>query len=340
MTKPTRMTSDAPTTLTARAPEDLLAMAPVLLGFWPEESIVMLTIGARQPFHARIDLPPRSVQDATVRLALAEALVDPARRHGASGVALLYFTADRPAATFLHPDLARAFRRAGLTVHAALTADGHTWLDLAVSAKSRRPQPYDVSSHPFVVQALVEGRIAHRSRAEMVDSLEPDPELVARVERAVLDAGLPEHGLAVDGRAVRAQGEWVAATVATAVTTGVDLSVTTSARLLWVLQQPRVRDAAWAAITRADAAAHVDLWASQVRRAPESLVAQPAALLGWASWQAGDGARAWAAIDRCQRVEPGHRMAGQLAVLLQHAVPPSDWDGGWDWTLGLPPSGA
>lgn len=312
-------------------------MAPVLLGFWPEESVVMITTGAERPFHARVDLPPLAEQDDCVRLSLADLLVGPALRHRADAVVLLYFTAERAAARSLHPTLAGALRRAGLPVRIALTADGSTWLDLTAGAGARRPQPYDVSSHPFVVEALVHGRITHRTRGEMVDSLEADPEQVPRVERALEEAGLPGQGLPLDGPSVRAQGEWVATTVATATATGADLSARTSARLLWLLQAPRVRDAAWALITRADAAAHVALWAQLVRRAPEALVAHPAALLGWSSWQAGDGARAWAAVDRCRRADPDHFMAVHLAMLLEAAVPPEEWEGGWDWTLGLPP---
>jgi hypothetical protein len=47
------------TTLTARTPEDVLAVVPVVLGFEPTESLVMLTFGSDPPFHARVDLPER-----------------------------------------------------------------------------------------------------------------------------------------------------------------------------------------------------------------------------------------------------------------------------------------
>ena len=46
------------TTLTARGPADLLAAVPVVLGFHPHDSLVMLTFGAERTFHARVDLPP------------------------------------------------------------------------------------------------------------------------------------------------------------------------------------------------------------------------------------------------------------------------------------------
>ena len=34
-------------------------MVPVVLGFTPTDSLVMLTFGAASPFHARVDLPDR-----------------------------------------------------------------------------------------------------------------------------------------------------------------------------------------------------------------------------------------------------------------------------------------
>ena len=46
------------TKLTFRTPEDVLAAVPVLLGFEPADSVVMLTFGGRETFHARIDMPP------------------------------------------------------------------------------------------------------------------------------------------------------------------------------------------------------------------------------------------------------------------------------------------
>ena len=55
----------------ARSPEDVLAVVPVVLGFVPADSVVMLTFGASQPFHARVDLPPSRAEIPEVVEALA-----------------------------------------------------------------------------------------------------------------------------------------------------------------------------------------------------------------------------------------------------------------------------
>lgn len=338
-------TAPTPATMTARSPEDLLAVAPILLGFWPEESTVMLTFGAQRPFHARVDLPPLDQQDARVRRTLRDLLVDPAHRNGARGVVLIHYTADRAAAAAVHRVLERGLRRCGIEIHVALVADGRHYRDITGRPDGTPSIPYDVSSHPFVLEALVDGRITHDSRGAMVASLEAVPDQVERVERAIGASGLPDSGVPASGRAVRAHGQWVADTLAEALRTGQELTDDATARLVWVMQASRVRDAAWSLITRSSAADHVRLWTAVLRRTPEALAAEPAALLGWAAWQSGDGALAWAAVDRCRRVAPEHALAESLASMLQHAVAPELWRECWtgdipadmDWTLGLPP---
>lgn len=311
-------------------------MAPVLLGFWPEESVVMMTFGARRPFHARVDLPPAEPRATALLSELDELLLGPARQHRAPLVVLLYYATDRAAARAAHRVLRQGCRRSGITVVAALWADGQRYVDLDHDGPFAPGTPYDVSSHPFVVEALVNGRLTHRSRADLVASLEADPAAVAGVQAALDSSGFAGEEVPVDGRSIRREGRWVEKRVAGLVAAGVAPGDDELARLLWVMQAPRVRDAAWSLIRRHDAADHVRFWSDVVRRAPEALVPSPAVLLGWASWQAGDGARAWVALDRCQRCDPAHALASHLATLLQHAVPPDFWEGGFDWALGLP----
>ena len=76
------------------------------------------------------------------------------------------------------------------------------------------------------------------------------------------------------------------------------------------------RDVAWAEITRANSAGHVDLWRELVRRSPRDLLPGPASLLAFAAWQHGDGALAWCAIDRCLEVDPDYSMAHYVAEVL------------------------
>ena len=42
-----------------RSAEDVIAAIRVVLGFEPEDSVVLLTVGGRYPLQARVDLPDR-----------------------------------------------------------------------------------------------------------------------------------------------------------------------------------------------------------------------------------------------------------------------------------------
>ena len=81
------------TTLTARTPEDVLAAVPVVLGFEPLESVVMLTFGGVETFHARVDLPPPTKADDAVGQ-----LLEPALQHRVTRVVFVVYADDGPAA--------------------------------------------------------------------------------------------------------------------------------------------------------------------------------------------------------------------------------------------------
>jgi hypothetical protein len=102
------------------------------------------------------------------------------------------------------------------------------------------------------------------------------------------------------------------------------------------MQDVRVRDAAWALIRRPEAERHRAFWADALRRMPEDFVPAPATLLGWAAWQAGHGALAWIAVDRCREVDPLYGMATILASCLDQGLSPDSLECEFSWDEGLP----
>src|SRR5690606_35618334 len=78
------MTSSIP--LTVRTPSDLLACVPLLLGFLPEESAVLISLPPGAGPHARADL-----DDETDLAELSAALLAPVRRHGVARVAVVTY---------------------------------------------------------------------------------------------------------------------------------------------------------------------------------------------------------------------------------------------------------
>jgi hypothetical protein len=296
----------APTTLTARTPEDVLAAVPVVLGFEPRDSVVMLTFGGRETFHARVDLPPPGVADEAVGL-----LLDPALRHGVARVVFVVYADGGPAAETVVRRLRCAFACAGIDVVEVLRAHDGRWFAPGRPGAPPGGIPYAVGDHRFRAQAVVEGIVVHGSRAELEAVLRPCDDAVRAVARAVRRAAPSppdEIGDLVDTR--------------------IDVGRFTDAelaRVLLGLLEPAGRDAAWSAMSRDGAAGHVRLWTDAVQRAPTELVAGAAAVLALAAWLAGHGALAWCAVDRCQAVDPDNSLARLVADLLTRAVPPSAW---------------
>lgn len=302
------MTSSAhrATTLTARTPEDVLAAVPVVLGFEPRDSVVMLTFGGDETFHARVDLPPHREVGEAVRQ-----LLDPALKHNVAQVIFVVYADDGPAARAVARRLRRAFAAAGIDVVEVLRVHEGRWHAPGRPGAPPGGVPYDIGDHRFRAQAVVEGIVVHGSRAELEALLQPLPEAVAetmRVLRRAVPSSPGEIADLVDRRLD--EGRF----------TTVEL-----ARVLLGLLDIDGRDAAWAPITREMAARHVRLWTDAVQRTPDELVAAPAAVLGLAAWLSGHGALAWCAVDRCWAVEPDNSLARLVSDVLTHAVPPSAW---------------
>lgn len=292
-------------TLTARSPEDVLAVVPVVLGFAPHESVVMLTFGVGPPFHARVDLPTSPSELP----GLVDSLLRPVLKHGVGQVLFVVYTADAGLARRTVRRLGSAFTRSGVGVLAALRADGERWWP---ADRAGGPGvPYDLTTHPFSARAVLDGRVLLGSREELRATVAGRPELVAGVVAAL--AGPPGDP---------PDAAWVGDTVGA----GARPSDVAVARLLRALLDPQLRDAAWTGLSRSTAREHVAFWVDVVRRSPDPLVAGPAALLGLAAWQAGHGALAWCALDRCADADPDHPLAGLVARVLEEAVPPEAWE--------------
>lgn len=288
------------TTLTFRTPEDVLAAVPVLLGFEPSDSVVMLTFGGRETFHARVDLPPPLGVDGAIEL-----LLEPALAHGVTQVLFVVY-ADRPRfGRRVLTRLEEAFDEAGIRCVFGLRADGRRYF------RGREPGvPYDAEVHPFRARAVLDGQVVTRSRDELAARLDPTAGVWAVV--AAVDEAQPYDATEV------------AATVWRAVEVGrfedADL-----AGVLLGIQDPSARDAAWGSMTRDEAPAYLTLWTDAVQRSPADLVGGSAAVLALSAWLAGHGALAWCAVDRCVEADPDNSLAQLVGELLTRAVPPSQW---------------
>ncbi len=305
-----------PPRLVARTPEDVLALVPVLLGFHPSRSLVMLTFGARRPFHARVDLP-ESRRDVP---GVVDLLVAPVAREGATSVVLVLYADDGPLVRRFVREVTAGLRDHAIEVKEALRVEDGRWFPLLHGVKAGRAgHRFDISAHPFLADAVLRGEVMLESREALAGSLSPDPEAVAAVRGAMTLIGPPACDQLV------AETAWLRGLVVEGLAGRVP-APDRLARLLVDLTQSELRERVWAMLERPVARAHVDLWTRVLRAAPEGYVAAPAMLLGFAAWLDGRGALAWCALDRCFEEQSGDPLADALAESLLRAVPPSVWD--------------
>ena len=303
------------TTLTAQGPEDLLAAAPVVLGFRPEHSLVMLTFGARRSFHARVDLPPPTEVDQAVP-ELSEVLLTPCLAQGVDRVALLLYGDDPVAATALAAGLVSSFEGAGVGIVAVLRAhEGRWWRLLPGPGEPAGPSPYDDESHPFAAHAVFAGRVTHHSREALRETVAALPDRRRRMADllAALPAPLPDNLDPILG------------ILRHCVHDRADPDDDEAAAILRAVTRVDIRDAALHAVTRDTAVDHLRVWSLLLRCAPDPQVPDVAAVTAFCAWQSGDGALAWCALDRCFAVDDRHPLAVCLAECLTRAVPPSAW---------------
>lgn len=308
--------------MTLRSAEDVLAAVRVVLGFEPHESLVMITLGGRHPLQARVDLPDDGRALEAGLDGLADQLLEPVRRYRVGSVLLVAYTHDDRLGRRALRGLVRRFLRSGVSVADALRSDGGRWypLDHDRPGLTTAGVPYDVGTHPFVVAAVVEGRVVRGSRDDLVESLRSDLSAVAEVE--ALGSWQP------------ASASWVLAQVQQYVADGAVPPAHEAARLLHSIAVTEVREAVWTSAVRSSAPAAVRLWTDLVRRAPDGLVAHAAAVLAFHCWLSGDGALAWCAVDRAAAADPDHPLAGLVSDLLSAAFPPHEWEATRD-ALGL-----
>jgi hypothetical protein len=303
--------SGGPTTLRVRTPGDIAAFVPLAMGFVPQRSVVVVSVGAAGGgMHARIDLPhdPDDVDD------VVEALLRPALRNGVRDVVVVVYDDDTTVADEAAWSVHEEFTAAGIGVREVLRVHDDHWYAVLPGAPlaAYRGVPFTRAEHPFTAQAVFEGRVTHASREALRETLAPDAAAVARSVPHLADATpLAAGGL----RALVRRHLGAGTTFSPPELASVAATVCTGER----------RDEAWAWLDRTDARGAVELWADAVRRLPSTHVAGPAAVLAFAAWLVGDGALSWCAVDRCRANEPTHSLAGLVAQLLESATPPDSW---------------
>lgn len=311
-------------------PGALIAAVPAVLGFIPEDSLVLVTLD-------RGDL------DAVMRVDLSDALIDGvdeiatvAARNRADAAIAVIVDDDGAACrmcgdehALLSDALTEALDRHGITLWAVHVVDriaaGGRWHCADGCGSSGLVE--DPSATPMAAAAVLDGRRLYQRRAdlqEVIAIVDPDRTAALREAIAATAATRDDTGSDADRDArTRADAEYAigaARTVGRWTAEGPpDAHL---ARLACVLTDPRVRDMLYALAVGSHAALAESLWAMLARALPEPWRADALALLAFSAYARGDGPLAGIALEAALHGDPNHNMAVMLDEALHKAMRP------------------
>ncbi|ASR37476.1 hypothetical protein BAY61_23495 [Prauserella marina] len=322
----------APITIDLRGPGELLAATPHLLGFSPQDSVLLIGHGGdrdRVGSVLRADLPPLGDEPG-----LAASLRLPLLRGGVSAVTVAVVgrhpgeQANGPPHRALVGELADLFAAADVPVRHSVWASeivrGARWLCYDdAGCHGEIPDP---GSSALAAATAHAGLVTYPSRHDMERALleEASPEVLGR-RSALLDArvdelaGVEREDAVADGflvvrsaidRALRGELRFTDRQV-------VDMAM--------ALAMAPVRDAALAIAVPAGstlARAAEQVWFALMRETPLPERAQAASLLAYSAYVRGEGPLAGMATAVARDADPGHVLAGLLEQALGHAMPP------------------
>jgi hypothetical protein len=316
--------------LSVRGPQDLLRVLPYVLGFHPDESLVVVGLhGGHLVFAARCDLADTASPGLVDRLVHAVVGAD-----ATEVIAVVYaddeVSSEPPRLPYgdVVAKLGEAAEHVGLVFVDALLLHRRRWWSYCCADERCCPQGQLVDEHaPSALEAAatVAGMVALPDRAALEAQLDPIPmperqalqELLGRHENDAFEAVL-------NGQAQRRRRSVVRALFAAARRAdvgGVSLSDDQVARFGVALSDVDIRDSLWVAIDerRLDGR---ELWRLLARRLPTPYDAAPLFLVGWSAWRDGNGALASVAASRALVSDPHYTAADLLLAALAAAVNP------------------
>ena len=301
------------------SPADIALLAPYLIGFTPEESLVVVVMEDNQvQVTARADIADMQPRGA------AEDLVDRIwARFPSADAFLVTYTQDPEAGWAL---LKRCIDRLPVGVRQQEMVVNQDIWHLPDGAQGR------LDPSRFSVEAAYHGltRLTGRSELEARFASAPDsPQLDAEVRAALDDlpkyrdlTALLDHTRDLLHRNLGSRAPFGSGRASQ------PMSTVDSVQLTQLVQNRHARDFALASISKDTAPRHLALWSEVLNRTPSRFAETPAAIAGIAAWIAGDGASASIALTRSQSAATSPRASGPadlLDAIIDQVLPPSAW---------------
>ncbi|ORA75642.1 hypothetical protein BST25_04145 [Mycobacterium heidelbergense] len=308
-------------------PGALIAALPAVLGFVPENSLVLVSLDDGELGSVmRVDLS-EELADRVGHLAEIAAAAEP---DAAIAVIVDADGAHCPGCAEEHRRLcsllAEALSQHNIELWAAHVVDrvarGGRWQ--CVDGCGSGGAVDDPSASPLAAAAVLDGRRLYPRRADL--------QAVIAVDDAARSAGLAD---AVGRQAAKREGAHRADPVgcgrrdvqnamaaAARVAGGQSLSEDELAELGCALGDVRVRDTLYALAVGEGAGEAESLWALLARALPPPWRVEALVLLAFSAYVRGDGPLAGVSLEAALRCDPDHRMAGMLDTALQSGLRP------------------
>lgn len=298
---------------TISSPQSLVAMIPAILGFLPQQSLVVATVAGRQlGVTMRVDLTPTLTDDIGQ-------LVDLAARQDVDSVLVVVVDRTDTEHRTLISALTDGMEAHGISVQGAVIvpeiSDGATWRCIQDECGAHGVID-DPQSSPMALAAVLAGRPIFRTREELVSLIAPSPAAVAALT-PILDG----HNPAGDDDEPRRAVEAILAAISE-VEDGATLDIATLGALAAPLTDVRVRDMLFATAFSNRAAAAERLWLAMARVLPPRHRAEVLALQGYSAYSRGDGPLAGVCFAAALADHNEHRLARLLDEALQAGASP------------------
>lgn len=327
--------SDSPPVLRLTDPGSIVAAVPVITGYRPAQSLVVLSLR-----------PPRKRLGLTMRADLAGCVEDPGFvddavdaivRDGAVAAVVVVFSEDGEVDEELPwRDLvtatADALAAGGVDVMEQLCVRRDRWFSYSClrSCCPAEGTPLPRGTSALEAQAVLEGRVVlpDREALEATLAVAPPGSLVARLRTERLLAlteeladGSPSAG---EQRCAQVLATFRAmlAGLAPGSQQPPVLDDDAVLPLLVALGDRDVRDAVLSTITDDELSTAIELLSALVRSSVPPWTVVPATMLAWCAWRRGGGALANIAADLALRIDPTCRLAAQVSLAMRYAVRP------------------
>lgn len=310
-------------------PGALIAALPAVLGFVPENSLILASLGdGKLGSVMRVDLSDELV-DRVEHLAEVAAAAAPE--------AVIAVIVDADGAHC--PSCNEEYRRLSAALAEALSQhDIELWATHLVDQVALGGRWHcaegcgssglvdDPTSSPLAAAAVLEGRRLYPRRADLQAVITPDDparsDALADVIRREAARRRAAHR-AQPVRCTRADVE-TAMSAAGRVAAGESLSDTELATLGCALSDAQVRDILYALAVGESAGEVESLWALLARTLPSPWRVEALVLIAFSAYARGDGPLAGVSLQEALGCEPDHRMAGMLDTALQSGLRPED----------------